>query len=343
MQQPGTRGSCRMDAIEQREAGGHIGQGASVAGVLRILPHRNVGDIVEYLFLQRSAYTRLGGCIPSVKPQLIELLQTGRLGPADLTRVAAQPGIATRREVVGPVDQCAEHVPPTVIRRLPCRSRRSAVCLARAGSHAAMGWVQFWRHEPDIAIDCYRRAQELNPSFADGHYGHVLSVAGLPEEGHQAHQIARPVPSADAVGLVGSLSSVAGSARQGAGLSAEMHNACSRLATGSCLACRRVYRIGLGRRGTRRGRRSVADRSALQRVGVAAHALLPRRPPRRDDQTQVASRRVAGRYALMPASAPLYSTIRRQRRDRATGSARPRQPPMRMPVPPQQTSPTATR
>ncbi len=68
--------------------------------------------------------------------------------------------------------------------RSACAAIESDAYLPAA--HAAMGWVQFWRHEPDIAIDCYRRAQELNPSFADGHYGHVLSVAGFPKEGHQA-------------------------------------------------------------------------------------------------------------------------------------------------------------
>jgi TolB-like protein len=53
-------------------------------------------------------------------------------------------------------------------------------------AHAALGWVQLWRHELDEAVQSYRRAQELNPSFADGHHGHVLSIAGLAEEGLKA-------------------------------------------------------------------------------------------------------------------------------------------------------------
>jgi adenylate cyclase len=38
----------------------------------------------------------------------------------------------------------------------------------------------------DEAVQSYRRAQELNPSFADGHHGHVLAIAGLAEEGLKA-------------------------------------------------------------------------------------------------------------------------------------------------------------
>jgi adenylate cyclase len=53
-------------------------------------------------------------------------------------------------------------------------------------AHAALGWVQLWKHEFDEAVQSYRRTQELNPSFADGHHGHVLSVAGLAEEGLKA-------------------------------------------------------------------------------------------------------------------------------------------------------------
>jgi adenylate cyclase len=53
-------------------------------------------------------------------------------------------------------------------------------------AHAALGWVQMWKHELDEAVRSYRRAQELNPSFADGHNGHVLSIAGLAEEGLKA-------------------------------------------------------------------------------------------------------------------------------------------------------------
>lgn len=50
-------------------------------------------------------------------------------------------------------------------------------------AHAALGWVQVWQHQLDEAVSSCRRAQELNPSFADGHHGHVLSIAGLAEEG----------------------------------------------------------------------------------------------------------------------------------------------------------------
>ena len=50
-------------------------------------------------------------------------------------------------------------------------------------AHAALGWVQLWRHELDEALSSSRRAQELNPNFADGHYGHVLGIAGLAEAG----------------------------------------------------------------------------------------------------------------------------------------------------------------
>jgi TolB-like protein len=53
-------------------------------------------------------------------------------------------------------------------------------------AHAALGWVQLWKHQLDEAVSSYRRAQELNPSFADGHYGHVLCIAGLAEEGLKA-------------------------------------------------------------------------------------------------------------------------------------------------------------
>jgi TolB-like protein len=54
-------------------------------------------------------------------------------------------------------------------------------CLPAA--HAALGWVQLWKHELDQALLSYRRAQQLNPNFADGHHGHALSIAGLAEEG----------------------------------------------------------------------------------------------------------------------------------------------------------------
>jgi len=50
-------------------------------------------------------------------------------------------------------------------------------------AHAALGWVQLWKHELDGAVMSYRRAQELNPSFADGHHGHTLGIAGLAEDG----------------------------------------------------------------------------------------------------------------------------------------------------------------
>lgn len=53
-------------------------------------------------------------------------------------------------------------------------------------AHAALGWVQLWKHQLDEAVLSYRRAQELNPNFADGHHGHVLSIAGLAEEGLKA-------------------------------------------------------------------------------------------------------------------------------------------------------------
>jgi TolB-like protein len=50
-------------------------------------------------------------------------------------------------------------------------------------AHAALGWVQCWRHELESAVASYKHAQELNPSFADGHHGHVLGIAGMPEKG----------------------------------------------------------------------------------------------------------------------------------------------------------------
>lgn len=53
-------------------------------------------------------------------------------------------------------------------------------------AHAALGWVRLWKHQLDEALLSYRRAQELNPNFADGHHGHVLSIAGLAEEGLKA-------------------------------------------------------------------------------------------------------------------------------------------------------------
>lgn len=53
-------------------------------------------------------------------------------------------------------------------------------------AHAALGWVRLWKHELDEALLSYRRAQELNPNFADGHHGHVLSIAGLPDAGLKA-------------------------------------------------------------------------------------------------------------------------------------------------------------
>jgi adenylate cyclase len=53
-------------------------------------------------------------------------------------------------------------------------------------AYAALGWVQLWKHELDGAVSSYRRANELNPNFADGHHGHVLTIAGLAEEGLKA-------------------------------------------------------------------------------------------------------------------------------------------------------------
>jgi TolB-like protein len=53
-------------------------------------------------------------------------------------------------------------------------------------AHAALGWVQMWKHELDASVASYRRAQELNPSFADGHHGHALCIAGYGEEGLKA-------------------------------------------------------------------------------------------------------------------------------------------------------------
>jgi adenylate cyclase len=50
-------------------------------------------------------------------------------------------------------------------------------------AHAALGWVQLWKHELDEAVASYQRAQELNPNFADGQHGHVLTIAGHAEDG----------------------------------------------------------------------------------------------------------------------------------------------------------------
>lgn len=55
-----------------------------------------------------------------------------------------------------------------------------------SAAHAALGWVQLWKHELDEAVASYQRAQELNPSIADGHHGHVLCIAGLPQDGLKA-------------------------------------------------------------------------------------------------------------------------------------------------------------
>jgi TolB-like protein len=53
-------------------------------------------------------------------------------------------------------------------------------------AHAALGWVRLWKHQLDEALASYQCAQELNPNFADGHHGHVLSIAGLAEDGLKA-------------------------------------------------------------------------------------------------------------------------------------------------------------
>jgi adenylate cyclase len=50
-------------------------------------------------------------------------------------------------------------------------------------AYAALGWVRLWKHELGEALSSYQRARELNPNFADGHHGHVLSIAGHAEEG----------------------------------------------------------------------------------------------------------------------------------------------------------------
>jgi TolB-like protein/lipopolysaccharide biosynthesis regulator YciM len=45
-------------------------------------------------------------------------------------------------------------------------------------AHAAEGHVLLWRHRPERAVASYERALALNPSFADGRFGPVLTIAG---------------------------------------------------------------------------------------------------------------------------------------------------------------------
>jgi adenylate cyclase len=45
-------------------------------------------------------------------------------------------------------------------------------------AHAAEGWVLIWRRQPERAVSSYERALALNPSFADGRFGPVLTIAG---------------------------------------------------------------------------------------------------------------------------------------------------------------------
>jgi adenylate cyclase len=50
-------------------------------------------------------------------------------------------------------------------------------------AHGALAWVLCWQHKLDAAVACCRRARQLNPGFADGRRGHVLCIAGEPDEG----------------------------------------------------------------------------------------------------------------------------------------------------------------
>jgi len=76
----------------------------------------------------------------------------------------------------------------------PSTLERAAIYAANAvlhdpflpAAHAALGWVQLWKHELDGAVSSYRRARELNPNFADGRHGHALSIAGFAEDGLEA-------------------------------------------------------------------------------------------------------------------------------------------------------------
>ena len=81
---------------EQRDFLRHIGQCPPVAGLLRILAHRYVRDILPELQLQLATNALFGVEIAGIKPRLLQLFDTRGRGPASpaIDSVAAQGRIA---------------------------------------------------------------------------------------------------------------------------------------------------------------------------------------------------------------------------------------------------------
>lgn len=68
--------------------------------------------------------------------------------------------------------------------------------------HAELGNVLIWEAQPDKAIESFRRAASINPSFADYRYSAALMFAGKAEEAVAAYETYRrfsPFPNAHAI------------------------------------------------------------------------------------------------------------------------------------------------
>lgn len=72
--------------------------------------------------------------------------------------------------------------------------------------HAELGNVLIWEGRPDEAIESFRRAYSINPSFADYRFGAALMFAGQAREAIEAYKTYRrfaPFPNAHAIRNVG--------------------------------------------------------------------------------------------------------------------------------------------